>query len=162
MSIPGAQHIVHNLCQEVSGRLAWWREFHTQLQNVQRFLRLKEYRDRLVWTCVKDGPFCTQEGRFAHWHRTLYEQRWHETVAFVRSLSKLPPTQPPNHPPMQACSRLRATTTTTTIPYHRWGAASKMSDWLQPSWLEQFLHARASVSRRRSFWAPCTTLQGQS
>ena len=48
LSIPGAQHIVHNLCQDVSGRLAWWNAFHTQLQNVQKFMKIKEYRDRLV------------------------------------------------------------------------------------------------------------------
>ena len=89
LTICGLQHIVHNMCVDIVGHVTWWDAFHTELKNLEAFLGIKEYRQRLQWTCMKDGPFSSRQWCLDKWHCTLYDKRWHETVLFVRKLRQI-------------------------------------------------------------------------
>ena len=50
------QHIVFNAPQEIE-LIETWKPFWNDLKNVERFMRLKERRDRYVHTCLLNNPF---------------------------------------------------------------------------------------------------------
>ena len=77
----GVQHIVFNAQQEIE-LTETWKPFWNDLKNVERFMRLKERRDRYVHTCLLNGPFASFTNSFERWSDTLYSHRWHEVVRF--------------------------------------------------------------------------------
>ena len=65
------QHIVFNAQQEIE-LIETWKPFWNDLKNVERFMRLKERRDRYVHTCLLNGPFASFTNSFERWSDTLY------------------------------------------------------------------------------------------
>ena len=91
LTVPGIQHIIDTVTKKMHTALANWDPFHSQLKNLELFLTFKEYRDRYIRTCIRGTAFANQEELFLSWGSTLYENRWHETVTFVRELTVILP-----------------------------------------------------------------------
>ena len=85
----GFQHVVHNLCKDVVGELHWWEEFFANLKCLEDFLRVKEHRQRLQWTCMQGARHQNQQHKFDKWEASLYEKRWHEVITFLRKLKEV-------------------------------------------------------------------------
>ena len=82
------QHIVFNAQQEIE-LIETWKPFWNDLKNVERFMRLKERRDRYFHTCLLGGPLASHANSFERWSNTLYTNRWHEVVRFCKHLEKV-------------------------------------------------------------------------
>jgi hypothetical protein len=57
LTVPGLQHIASNMCNETHTSLARWPKFWDQLKVLEALLSLHERRSRLIWTCIRGGPF---------------------------------------------------------------------------------------------------------
>ena len=84
----GVQHIVFNAQQEIE-LTETWKPFWDQLKNVEKFLKIRERRERYIHTCLLGGPLASHASSFERWSNTLYTNRWHEVVRFCQHLEKV-------------------------------------------------------------------------
>eukprot|EP00971_Amphidinium_carterae_P352670 6492698-Amphidinium_carterae.1 len=92
LTLPGIQHIIHNLLASAHSQLTWWDEFYGRLKNCERFLHLQENRDRFAATCLQHRPGFHQHIHvMKRWSHTLYEKRWHEVVEYLREFVHILP-----------------------------------------------------------------------
>lgn len=91
LTIPGFQHIISKLSNDVHASLSHWVFFWDQLNALEAFLRMDERRQRFVWTCVRNTNYAGHEHKFLRFKGSLYEQRWHEVVAFLGHVLPLLP-----------------------------------------------------------------------
>ena len=82
------QHIVFNAQQEIE-LTETWKPFWDQLKNVEKFLKIRERRERYIHTCLLGGPLASHANSFERWSNTLYTNRWHEVVRFCKHLEKV-------------------------------------------------------------------------
>ena len=86
-SIPvaGLQHVLDNLTSDTHRHLKHWPAYHASLKNLEAFLSYRFRRERFTRWCLRGTPHACREQDFANWSKTLYDKRWREVVAFVRS-----------------------------------------------------------------------------
>ena len=91
LTIAGLQHVVNNMMADAHTSLSWWPTFHPQLENFEAFIRIDERRQRYAWSCLHGTPNAHLTSLFARFRGSLYEDRWHEVVSFLRKLKPLLP-----------------------------------------------------------------------
>ena len=77
------------MSSDVHKSLSHWQEYYKQLKTREAFLRTEECRRRFVWTCLRGTQLAGQEFAFRNFKGSLYEQRWHEAVSFLKHLQPL-------------------------------------------------------------------------
>ena len=53
LTIPGLQHIVNNLCNDVHNSMGYFATFWQHLKSLESLLCVSERRGRYVWTCLR-------------------------------------------------------------------------------------------------------------
>ena len=74
---------------DVHSGLGHWAVFYKQCKVLEAFLRVEERRQRFVWTCVKDSPWHAWHSKFERFAGSLYEERWHEVINFLRAVDPI-------------------------------------------------------------------------
>lgn len=91
LTIAGLQHVINNLCSDIHTEMSHWETFYSHLKALEALLRVPERRQRYVWCCIHLTPFQGFSGRFERFRASLYENRWHEILNFLRHLEPLLP-----------------------------------------------------------------------
>ena len=90
-TVPGLQHIAHNLLDDVHSGMMYWPTFWNQLKILEGFLRMAERRQRYVWTHLSGTLWEPHSCMFSSFSYGLYEQRWRSIVTFLKHASLLLP-----------------------------------------------------------------------
>ena len=89
LTIPGMQHIIHNMYKDVHEKLEGWDDFYVELKNLAGLLGVKERRQRFQFTCLDGTRFEAYSYLFDDFSASLYEARWGEVVKFMKETRKL-------------------------------------------------------------------------
>jgi hypothetical protein len=89
LTVPGLQHIMNNLCNDVHKHLHHWTHFWDELKNLEALLVVSERRQRFVWTCLRGSHLQHRDRMFNKFTGSLYEARWRAVLDFLSHLVPL-------------------------------------------------------------------------
>ena len=89
--VPGAMHLLHNLCQDAHQQMTALEGFLQDCKMLELLLGSKNEgrRDRFVQRCVANTPHYRLQSQFQYNIPSLYEKRWGCVVAFSLALDKV-------------------------------------------------------------------------
>ena len=74
LPIPGMLHIVSNMLIDMHSILSYWKRVHGQCKTIEKLLKHKPRRGRLIRSCVDGTPFATQRDLLSKGFPSLYEK----------------------------------------------------------------------------------------
>ena len=84
----GLQHQTNNMNVDVNYAMPQFKEFFGDLKQLESLLRTFRCKT-FVWTCIRKTRYAKYETEILYFDASLYEQRWHEVVKFLKKVKRL-------------------------------------------------------------------------
>ena len=86
ISLPGANHIIHNIVKGLREPMVHYTAFLLQLKVLEMVLTHPGRKERLVAKCMLGTPYGNFASTIRKFSFTLHEPRWHSIVAFCKAV----------------------------------------------------------------------------
>jgi hypothetical protein len=87
-TLAGLEHLANNLNSDVNHSMSHFKAVFSDLKQLEALLG--SYRKKtFVWTCIRKTRYAKYEAQFLNFNGSLYEQRWHEVVSFIKKVRRL-------------------------------------------------------------------------